>query len=150
MAKKNVKASSQKGKKANKKDELQAKKDKIDLAIVGIGIVLGIFVGMIVFTHMHPASEVDPVAVHYDIEGGGIRENINVGLRCEDLLTGIKETQGMGFDVDGRLVTVNGHKAAELGGSYWKVEVDGKDVTDSLEDVAVSEGMVVFFRLVIE
>jgi len=147
MAKKNNKTSAKKGKKT---DPLQAKKDKIDLAIVGIGIVVGLFVGMILFTAMNPDTENDAVAVRYDIEGGGVSETMNVGLRCEDLYTGIKGTKGMGFDTEGRLVTVNEHKAVELGGSYWKVEVDGKDVTDSLRDVAVREGMVVFFTLVIE
>ena len=147
MAKKtNVK----KGRKPNKKDELQAKKDKIDLAIIGIGIVVGLFVGMIVFTALNDSDPVDAIAVRYDIEGGGISETMNVGLRCEDLYTGIKETEGMGFDVDGNLVTVNKHKAAELGGKYWTVSVGGEDVTDSLEDVKIEEGMVVFFKLVIE
>ena len=149
MAKNNGKAPNKKPPKS-KKDPLQAKKDKIDLAIVGIGIVLGIFIGMVVFTSMNPGNEEDPVSVQYDIQGGGIAETMNVGLRCEDLYTGIKETQGFGFDVDDRLVTVNKHKAAELGGTHWKVEVDGNDVTDSLSDVEIKEGMVVFFRLVIE
>ena len=79
-----------KGKKKKKKDPLQAKKDMISIIIIGAGIVIGLFLGMVLVTVSQQKSGVKQVAVY--VEGG---QSFKLSTKLTVLEDVLKETYGV-------------------------------------------------------
>lgn len=136
---KNKKSHGGKGKTSRKKDPLRAKKDAVDIAIVGIGVVLGLVLGMIFFnvSQSNEGQKIIGYEVHTSDTDSVL---VKVTVKCDDLYTALDNTEGFEMSESGVLVTANSREADREKGEYWCVLTDGTDVTDSLKETAIKDG----------
>lgn len=129
-----------KGKKKKKKDPLQAKKDMISIIIIGAGIVIGLFLGMVLVTVSQQKSGVKQVAVY--VEGG---QSFKLSTKLTVLEDVLKENNFAVFSEDGKIEEIGGSKASE--GEYFTIKLGDEDVTDSLNGTVIKDGDAVFASL---
>ena len=129
-----------KGKKKKKKDPLQAKKDMISIIIIGAGIVIGLFLGMVLVTVSQQKSGVKQVAVY--VEGG---QSFKLSTKLTVLADVLKENDFAVFSEDGKIEEIGGSKAGE--GEYFTIKLGDEDVTDSLNGTVIKDGDAVFASL---
>lgn len=127
-----------KGKKPRKKDPLRAKKDAVDMAIVGIGVVVGLVLGMIFFnmSQTREGQKLLSYEVFTDETDGRI---VKATVVCEDLYSALEQTDGMEMS-DGVLVKADTYEADAEKGEYWCIMTNGEDVTGRLKDTPVKDG----------
>ena len=126
-----------KGKKKKKKDPLQAKKDMISIIIIGAGIVIGLFLGMVLVTVSQQKSGVKQVAVY--VEGG---QSFKLSTKLTVLEDVLKENDFAVFSEDGKIEEIGGSKAED--GGYFTITLGDEDVTDNLKGTVVKDGDAVF------